>query len=131
MIQLMSHDDDVMPDALAGLAASAALALSDIPFATLISEARVGRIGKVYHQSKRAQLELSDIDMMIGASMDSIAMVEGEMKEISEAEMLEAIKFAHEHIKIKFLLNCVYKLLFEREVRTYDGEEKTKRFTLK
>jgi polyribonucleotide nucleotidyltransferase len=45
--------------------------------------------------------------MMIGASMDSIAMVEGEMKEISEAEMLEAIKFAHEHIKIKFLLNCV------------------------
>jgi polyribonucleotide nucleotidyltransferase len=53
--------------------------------------------------------------------MDSIAMVEGEMKEISEAEMLEAIKFAHEHIKIKFLLNCVYKLLL-KEVRTYDGE---------
>jgi polyribonucleotide nucleotidyltransferase len=64
--------------------------------------------------TSRAQLELSDIDMMIGASMDSIAMVEGEMKEISEAEMLEAIKFAHEHIKIKFLLNCVYKLLKER-----------------
>jgi polyribonucleotide nucleotidyltransferase len=97
MIQLMSHDDDVMPDALAGLAASAALA-SDIPFATLISEARVGRIdGKFIINPSRAQLELSDIDMMIGASMDSIAMVEGEMKEISEAEMLEAIKFAHEH----------------------------------
>jgi polyribonucleotide nucleotidyltransferase len=88
MIQLMSHDDDVMPDALAGLA-SAALALSDIPFATLISEARVGRIdGKFIINPSRAQLELSDIDMMIGASMDSIAMVEGEMKEISEAEML-------------------------------------------
>jgi polyribonucleotide nucleotidyltransferase len=116
MIQLMSHDDDVMPDALAGLAASAALALSDIPFATLISEARVGRIdGKFIINPSRAQLELSDIDMMIGASMDSIAMVEGEMKEISEAEMLEAIKFAHEHIKIKFLLNCVYKLFLKRK----------------
>jgi polyribonucleotide nucleotidyltransferase len=63
--------------------------------------------------------------MMIGASMDSIAMVEGEMKEISEAEMLEAIKFAHEHIKIKFLLNCVYKLLLERKkfVPTTEREE--------
>jgi polyribonucleotide nucleotidyltransferase len=58
--------------------------------------------------------------MMIGASMDSIV---EEMKEISEAEMLEAIKFAHEHIKIKFLLNCVYKLLWKKEVRTYDGED--------
>jgi polyribonucleotide nucleotidyltransferase len=69
--------------------------------------------------------------MMIGASMDSIAMVEGEMKEIS-AEMLEAIKFAHEHIKIKFLLNCVYKLLLERKKFVPTTEkEKTKRFTLK
>jgi polyribonucleotide nucleotidyltransferase len=74
MIQLMSYVTDVMPDALAGLA-SAALALSDIPFETLISEARVEDRRK-YHQSSRA--ELSDIDMMIGASMDSIAMVEGE-----------------------------------------------------
>jgi polyribonucleotide nucleotidyltransferase len=65
MIQLMSHDDDVMPDALAGLAASAALALSDIPFATLISEARVGRIDEFIINPSRAQLELSDIDMMI------------------------------------------------------------------
>ncbi len=74
--------------------------MSDIPFETLISEARVGRIdGKFIINPSRAQLALSDIDMMIGASMDSIAMVEGEMKEISEAEMLEAIKFAHEHIK--------------------------------
>lgn len=102
MIQLMSHDEDVMPDALAGLAASAALALSDIPFETLISEARVGRIdGKFIINPSRAQLELSDIDMMIGASKDSIAMVEGEMKEISEKEMVEAIKFAHEHIKVQ------------------------------
>jgi polyribonucleotide nucleotidyltransferase len=77
MIQLMSYDEDVMPDALAGLAASAALA-SDIPFETLISEARVGRIdGNSSSIQVRAQLALSDIDMMIGASMDSIAMVEG------------------------------------------------------
>jgi polyribonucleotide nucleotidyltransferase len=62
--------------------------------------------------------------------MDSIAMVE-EMKEISEAEMLEAIKFAHEHIKIKFLLNCVYKLLLKKEVRTYDGEREDEISTLK
>jgi len=102
MIQLMSHDDNVMPDALAGLAASAALAVSDLPFSTLISEVRVARIdGKFIINPSRTQLELSDIDMMIGASKDSIAMVEGEMKEISEKEMVEAIKFAHEAIKVQ------------------------------
>ncbi|MDI9309585.1 MAG: polyribonucleotide nucleotidyltransferase [Limnohabitans sp.] len=100
MIQLMSHDENVMPDALAGLAASACLAVSDIPFYNLISEVRVGRIdGKLIINPSREQLEKSDIDMMIGASADSVAMVEGEMKEISEAEMVEAIKFAHEAIK--------------------------------
>jgi polyribonucleotide nucleotidyltransferase len=102
MIQLMSHDEEVMPDALAGLAASAALAVSDIPFYNLISEVRVARIdGKFVINPSREDLEKSDIDMMIGASMDSVAMVEGEMKEISEAEMVEAIKFAHEAIKIQ------------------------------
>lgn len=102
MIQLMSHDENVMPDSLAGLAASAALAVSDIPFYNLISEVRVARIdGKFVINPSREQLELSDIDMMIGASMDSVAMVEGEMKEISEAEMIEAIKFAHEAIKVQ------------------------------
>jgi len=91
-----------MPDALAGLAASAALAVSDIPFYNLISEVRVARIdGKFVINPSREKLEQSDIDMMIGASMDSVAMVEGEMKEISEAEMVEAIKFAHEAIKIQ------------------------------
>jgi polyribonucleotide nucleotidyltransferase len=63
--------------------------------------------------------------------MDSIAMVEGEMKEISEAEMLEAIKFAHEHIKTKFLLNCVCKLLWKKRSSYYDKGRKTKLFTLK
>jgi polyribonucleotide nucleotidyltransferase len=124
MIQLMSFDEDVMPDALAGLAASAALALSDIPFKTLISEARVGRIdGEFIINPSRAQLELSDIDMMIGASMDSIAMVEGEMKEISEAEMVEAIKFAHGHIKNQISAQERLVAAFgKKEVRTYDGE---------
>src|SRR6187402_1782431 len=125
MIQLMSHDEEVMPDALAGLAASAALALSDIPFETLISEARVGRIdGKFIINPSRAQLELSDIDMMIGASTDSIAMVEGEMKEISEAEMLEAIKFAHEHIKVQIAAQERLAAAFgKKEVRTYETEK--------
>jgi polyribonucleotide nucleotidyltransferase len=125
MIQLMSHDDEIMPDALAGLAASAALALSDIPFSTLISEARVGRIdGKFVINPSRAQLALSDIDMMIGASKDSIAMVEGEMKEISEHEMVEAIKFAHEAIKVQIAAQERLVAAFgKKETRTYEEEK--------
>lgn len=125
MIQLMSHDDNVMPDALAGLAASAALALSDLPFSTLISEARVARIdGKFIINPSRAQLELSDIDMMIGASKDSIAMVEGEMKEISEKEMVEAIKFAHDAIKIQIEAQERLVAAFgAKETRTYENEK--------
>jgi polyribonucleotide nucleotidyltransferase len=125
MIQLMSHDEDVMPDALAGLAASAALALSDIPFPTLISEVRVGRInGQFVINPSRAQLQESDIDMMIGASRDSIAMVEGEMKEISEKEMVEAIKFAHEAIKIQIDAQERLAAAFgKKEMRTYEEEK--------
>lgn len=100
MIQLMSHDEEVMPDALAGLAASAAIQLSDIPFETPISEARVARInGEFVINPSRSQLEEADIDIMVGASEDSVMMVEGEMDECSEEEMAEAIKFAHEAIK--------------------------------
>ncbi|MFN4761501.1 polyribonucleotide nucleotidyltransferase [Gillisia sp. Q332] len=102
MIQLMSHDEEVMPDALAGLAASAAIQLSDVPFECAISEARVGRInGEFIINPSRSQLLESDIDMIIGASADSVMMVEGEMDEISEEEMADAIKFAHEAIKIQ------------------------------
>ncbi len=102
MIQLMSHDENVMPDALAGLAASACIAISDLPFEYPISEVRVGRInGQFVINPSRAQLKESDIDMIVGASMDSVAMVEGEMHEISETEMADAIKFAHEAIKIQ------------------------------
>ncbi|MEC4049282.1 polyribonucleotide nucleotidyltransferase [Flavobacterium sp. SUN046] len=124
MIQLMSHDENVMPDALAGLAASAALAVSDIPFYNLISEVRVARVdGKFVINPSRAQLELSDIDMMIGASLDSVAMVEGEMKEISEAEMVEAIKFAHEAIKVQINAQLRLQEAFgKKEIRTYEGE---------
>lgn len=124
MIQLMSHDDNVMPDALAGLAASAALAVSDIPFYNLISEVRVARVdGKFLINPSKAQLEQSDIDMMIGASMDSVAMVEGEMKEISEKEMVEAIKFAHEAIKIQIQAQeRLRKAVGSPEYRTYEGE---------
>ncbi|WP_310992508.1 polyribonucleotide nucleotidyltransferase [Aequorivita marina] len=124
MIQLMSHDDDVMPDAMAGLAASAAIQLSDFPFECAISEARVGRVnGEFVINPSRAQLDESDIDMVIGASMDSVMMVEGEMKEISEEEMLEAIQFAHEHIKKQ----CEAQLRLadavgRKEVREYEGE---------
>ena len=102
MIQLMSHDPEVMPDALAGLAASAAIQLSDIPFETPISEARVARInGEFVINPSFEQLEQADLDMMVGASADSVMMVEGEMDEVSEEEMAEAIKFAHEAIKVQ------------------------------
>ncbi len=123
MIQLMSHDDDVMPDAMAGLAASAAIQLSDFPFECAISEARVGRInGEFVINPSRAQLEESDIDMVIGASADSVMMVEGEMKEISEEEMVEAIKFAHEHIKKQCEAQLRLAEAFGRkEVREYDS----------
>jgi|TARA_R100000479_G_scaffold21607_1_gene8197 polyribonucleotide nucleotidyltransferase len=124
MIQLMSHDDDVMPDAMAGLAASAAIQLSDFPFECAISEARVGRVnGEFIINPSRAQLAESDIDMMIGASAESVMMVEGEMKEISEEEMVEAIKFAHEHIKNQVAAQMRLADAFGRkEVREYETE---------
>lgn len=100
MIQLMSYDENALPDALTGLAASAAIQLSDIPFEAPISEVRVGRInGQLILNPTLSQMEESDIDMVIGATEESVMMVEGEMKEISEEEMVEAIRFAHEAIK--------------------------------
>jgi len=122
MIQLMSHDENVMPDALAGLAASAAIQLSDFPFECAISEARVARVdGKFVINPSRAQLADADIEIMVGASADSVMMVEGEMDECSEEEMADAIKFAHESIKIQIqaqerLANAVGR----KEVREYE-----------
>lgn len=101
-IILFSADGEDMPDALAGLAASAALAVSDIPFNGPISEVRVARIdGQFVINPTFQQLEKADMDIMVGATIDNIMMVEGEMKEVSEAEMLEAIKVAHEAIKVQ------------------------------
>ncbi len=100
MISLVSANKEDMPDALAGLAASAAIAVSDVPFETPISEVRVGRInGQWVINPTYSQLKEADIDIMVGASYDNIMMVEGEMSEVSEEEMLEAIKFAHQEIK--------------------------------
>ena len=97
---LLSSDGVDMPDALAGLAASSALAVSDIPFGGPISEVRVARIdGRFVINPTFEQLEKADIDIMVGATYENIMMVEGEMDEVQEAEMLEAIRVAHEAIK--------------------------------
>ena len=102
MISLMSYDPEVSPDCLAGLAASAAIAVSDLPFDGPMSEVRVARIdGNLAINPSPADMENADIDMMIGATKDSVVMVEGEMKEISEKEMVEAIAFGHEAIKVQ------------------------------
>ncbi len=125
MIQLMSHDEDVMPDALAGLAASAAIQLSDFPFECPISEVRVARVnGEFVINPSRAQLADSDLEMMIGASADSVMMVEGEMDEVSEEEMAEAIKFAHEAIKIQVDAQIRLAEAFgKKAVREYETAE--------
>ncbi len=101
-IQLISSDKVHLPDCLACLAASAALAVSDIPFNGPISEVRVARInGKMEINPSIEALAHADIDIIVAASEDSIVMVEGEMKEVSEQEMLEAIKTAHNAIKVQ------------------------------
>jgi len=125
MIQLMSHDENVMPEAMAGLAASAAIQLSDLPFECAISEARVARVnGEFVINPTRAQLEESDLEMMIGASADSVMMVEGEMDEISEEEMADAIKFAHEAIKVQIDAQLRLAEAFgKKEVREYATAE--------
>ena len=125
MIQLMSNDSEVIPDALAGLAASTAIQLSDIPFECPISEVRVGRVdGKFIINPNREQLLESDIDMVVGASEDSVMMVEGEMKECTENEMIDAIKVAHIAIKnqIKAQNNLVAKV-GKKEIREYELEK--------
>lgn len=100
IINLISLDSQVLPDCLAGLAASAALSVSDIPFNGPISEVRVARIdGQFVINPRRDDLERADIDLIISASEQDINMVEGEMKECSETEMVEALRIGHEAIK--------------------------------
>ena len=123
MIQLMSHDENVMPDALAGLAASAAIQLSDFPFECAISEARTARInGEFVINPSRAQLEEADIDIMVGASYDSVSMVEGEFDEISEEDMTNAIKFGHDAIKNQIeAQNELVNEIGKKDTRDYDS----------
>ena len=101
-IIMFSADGEDMPDALAGLAASAAIAVSDIPFHGPISEVRVARVdGQFVINPTFAQLERADMELMVGATYDNIMMVEGEMNEVSEADLLEALKTAHDAIKVQ------------------------------
>ncbi len=124
-ITLYSADGEDMPDSLAGLAASAALAVSDIPFNGPISEVRVARVDNQFVINPTfAQLEEADMDIMVAATYDNIMMVEGEMKEVSEAELLEAMKVAHEAIKV----HCKAQMELAEEVgstvkREYSHEE--------
>lgn len=124
MIYLISGDQNALPDALAAFAASAALSVSDIPWNGPISEVRVARVdGQFIINPTLEQKERADIDLMVGASIDNILMVEGEMKEVSEEEMLEALKVAHEAIKVQ----CELQLELAREAgkttkRTYAHE---------
>lgn len=123
-VNLISADKDVQPDALAGLAASAALACSDIPFGGPISEVRVARIdGEYVINPGFSQMPQADLDIMVGGTIDNILMVEGEMKEVSEEVMLGAIKFAHEEIKKQ----CAVQIELSKELgkdvkRTYCHE---------
>ncbi|MBO7202470.1 MAG: polyribonucleotide nucleotidyltransferase [Paludibacteraceae bacterium] len=124
-VTLFSADGVDMPDSLAGLAASAALAVSDIPFNGPISEVRVARInGEFVINPTFAQLENADMDIMVAATLDNIMMVEGEMKEVSEDDLLNGLKVAHEAIKI----HCQAQLELMAEVgktekRVYCHEE--------
>jgi polyribonucleotide nucleotidyltransferase len=124
VVTLISADAEVAPDCLAGLAASAAIAVSDIPFQGPISEVRVARIdGKLVINPPISQLELADIDLIVAGSAKDIMMVEGQMKEVSETEMAEAIAKAHEAIK----LQCAAQLQLVEMIggvtkRTYSHE---------
>ena len=101
-VMLFSSDGEDMPDALAGLAASAAIAVSDVPFNGPISEVRVARInGKFVVNPTFKQLAEADMEIIVAASLENIMMVEGEMKEVSEEDLLTAMKVAHEAIKVQ------------------------------
>lgn len=120
MISLISGDGEVPPDSLAALAASSALAVSDIPFLGPISEVRVIKLdGKYIVNPSREQMEQATLDLIVAGSIDNILMVEGESKEISEEEMLEAIKKGHEEIK----LQCQAQIELAKEVGSLEKRE--------
>ena len=123
-IELISADKNIMPDALAGLAASAALTISDIPFAGPISEVRVARIdGKFVINPTFSELETADMDLIVAATKENILMVEGEMKEVSEAEMIEAMNAGHAAIKVHCQAQLdLAEMVGVKENRTYNGD---------
>ena len=134
IINLISHDDDVMPDALAGLAASAAISISDIPFGGPISEVRVALIdGKMVVNPSKSALATADMDMMIAGTASDITMVEGEMNECSEDQMLEAIRVGHEAIKkqIAGQLDLASKVEKSKVKREYNHETNDEAFKQK
>lgn len=124
MIYLISGDESALPDALAAFAASAALSVSDIPFQGPISEVRVARIdGKFVINPSLTDREKADIDLMVGASIKNILMVEGEMKEVAEDDMIEALKVAHDAIKTQCELQLeLAAAVGATEKRTYEHE---------
>jgi polyribonucleotide nucleotidyltransferase len=123
-IQLISGDTNALPDALAAFAASAALSVSDIPFQGPISEVRVARVeGKLIINPTLEQKEKADLDLIVAASIENILMVEGESKEVSEEDMLLALKAAHDAIKTQCNLQIeLTKLAGKTEKRTYSHE---------
>ena len=122
-VTLYSGDAESMPDCLAGLAASAAIAVSDIPFHGPISEVRVARVnGELMINPTKSQLATADLDIMVAATYENIMMVEGEMNEVSEKEMLDAIKFAHEAIKEHCLVQMELAKAVNKEKRVYCHE---------
>src|SRR5690606_1297400 len=124
MIYLISGDENALPDALAAFAASAALSVSDIPFHGPISEVRVARIdGQFVVNPTMADKQRADMDLMVAASIDNILMVEGEMKEASEDDMIEALRVAHEAIKVQCQLQIeLSQEAGKTEKRTYQHE---------
>tara|TARA_Y100000385_G_scaffold284549_1_gene342713 strand:- start:4450 stop:6630 length:2181 start_codon:yes stop_codon:yes gene_type:complete len=126
MMQLIAYDGVNSPDALAGFAASCAIAVSDIPFNGPMSEVRVGRVdGKFIINPTLEEMAASDIDCMIAGTIDNIVMVEGEMLEIQESEMVEIIKVAHESIKeqCQFQLDLAAEVPAAQTKRTYSHED--------
>ena len=133
IINLISGDEETMPDALAALAASSALAVSDIPFAGPISEVRVAKIdGELKINPGRTELAKASLDIIMAATMDDVMMVEGEGDEIQEAELVEAIKFGHEAIKVQcqaqldLAQKVGEKALVKREVVVPEEDEDVK-----
>jgi len=124
LITLISHDPEVTPDSLAALAASSALTISDVPFNGPISEVRVSKInGQFVINPSPEQLAKSEMDIMVAASEKDINMVEGELKECSEDDVIAALKFAHEEIKLQCKAQQEFRAMCGKDKRTYSHEK--------